>query len=210
MNAVELSFLGLVAFAAVGLGFVIFFGTRARRAQELEGEALTVEQVRQALSRDLLPGPLVWGVWQGLLSAGAMCLRVRDGQGQPVANISYHALPMDGVRQSFDMADRRYECVSRGVLSGRSLLRDAQSGEILFSCEHRAFRLRFFRGDSDELLFELTGLTVFHPHARLMREGREVGRLLRLNEGAGAPVVLTLAEPGTPSLALCFVLLSPS
>jgi len=115
--------------------------------------------------------------------------------------------PDPGARPAGAALPASCECVTRGVLSGRSLLRDAQSGQTLFSCEHRALRLRFFHADSDELLLARTGLAIRHLHARLVREGREMGRLLRLNGWVRAPLVLTLAKPGSPHLALCFVLM---
>ncbi len=210
MSEADLVITGALIAVAIAFGLILRWGLRARRAQEAEGQALTVAQLREQLGPKLLDGPLIWGVWQGLLSSREMRLVVRDGEGAPVTEIVRPLRPLNSTPPSFEWAGRRYESVPRGVLSTRSLLRDAQSGEVLFSCEHRAFRLTLFRGDGDELLFALTHLTVFHAHARLMRQGREIGRLLRPHEGVGAPLVLSLRPQAPPLLALCFLLLSLS
>ncbi len=101
-----------------------------------------------------------------------------------------------------------YEVVKEGLLSERIWLRNARNGEIVLCCQHAVGSVSFYRGRSDDLLFQLVDGSAFEDCARLERSGQEIGRLIRVTDGRSSPSVLAVQGPEPTTLALCFVLLS--
>lgn len=208
MKQADLVIYGTLLVLAVFVTLLSWYGIRSTQKAETAGPQWTVEELRKLAGSRLPDDQFVWGVWQGLLSIEKLRLVVRDAKGAPLTEIVFFELPMDGVLQAFTLEDRRYECVNEGLVSGRSWLRDAQSGEIVLSCQHRALSNTFYRATSDEELFTMKHGSVFKGYSSLLRGNTEIGRLFTLQHKEGKSLVLTGGMPLLSLLEQCFVFVS--
>lgn len=204
----DLVIYGTLLTVAVIVALMSWWAIREERRRETTDRHVTVDTVRRAADARLQGGPLAWGIWQQLLSIRELRLRLHDDRGDPVTEITFFHVPLDGVRQAFALDGRRYACVNEGLLRGRSWLRDEASGEIVLSCRHRNWRTDFYRGTGDDLLFSIRHGTLFTPHSTLLRGDEEIGRLFSVYEPHCHARVLSLRAPGLSRLEQCFVFVS--
>ncbi len=204
----DLVIYGTLSTVAVIVALMSWWAIREERRREATDRHVTVDMVRRAAAARLQGGPFAWGIWQQLLSFRELRLRLHDDRGDPMTEITFFHVPLDGVMQAFTLDGRRYACVNEGLLRGRSWLRDEASGEIVLSCWHGTWRTDFYRGTDDDLLFSIRHGSFFTPHSPLLREGEELGRLFGVHEPHCHARVLSLRVPGLSRLEQCFVFVS--
>jgi hypothetical protein len=183
------------------------WGIRSRAELEEEGLELNAAEVRKRLGGQLLGPRFMWGVWQKLLSATELRLLLHDETGALVTEVTYFHIPLNGVLQSFTLDGRELQCVKAGVLSGRSVLRDAVTREVLLSCDSGTFRNTIYRGDSNEVVFTIKQGFVWGKSTTIVQNNKDAGLLLSLDETTRYPPVLTMTNPGLPLQAEIFVFL---
>jgi hypothetical protein len=206
MNQTDLMIYG--AIFAVVVVFVWMIRSKLRRIarDEAQSETLTIAQLRASVGSQLLPGPLMWGVWREQLSFKETHLVLRDASSAEVTKIVVPFAPMAGVQQYFELHGMRYESVQEGVVSGRTWLRDAQSGDVVLSCHHGWRSVTFYRGKSDVELCRIDVLRWIGSPLSITQGDVEIGRLITAYECSAQ--VLSLSAPSLSALEQCFVLLS--
>ena len=160
---------------------------RNARASEATAKTWTAEQVQRLAAPLLLDGPWIWGCWFGRAGISGLSLDLQTAQGQALCRIESPTLPRQGVRRHFELEGQRYECVSAGAFSSRSLLRVAGSGQVVLRGHHGLLRTRIERESGGEPVCELRLRSVFHRYSPLMRGEEEVGRLFIVDEGQARP-----------------------
>lgn len=203
----DLILYGTLLILLVVVILLAWWGIRVRAAQEAEGRMLTATEVRQRVGHQLRGPRFMWGVWQGLLSATELRLRLHDENGALVTEVVFLHVPLDGVRQRFTLDGRVLHGIGAGGRSGRSLLLDAATGAVLLSSDNGTFRITVYRGDSDEVMFTIRRGFVGGGPTRIEKNQQETGRLLSLDRTSGYPPVLTFSDPDFPVLAQVFVYL---
>jgi hypothetical protein len=179
---------------------------RHTKTIEAVGSALTAAELRDKAAKLLLGGPFMWGTWHGLRSVRTTRLQLRDDTDADVTEITFNLIPEGDVLQWFVLDGRRYECVNEGLLRGRAWLRDAQTQEVVMSCDHRMIRDHFYQGRSDQRLFSVGPQNMLSGYARVTRSGVEIGRFFEVL-GCYAHVLSLKGQTLTP-LQMCFLFLS--
>ncbi len=206
MKHADIIIYGTLLTVAVLVILIAWWGIRGARKLETIGRHLTVDKLRSVIGSDLQNGPFMWGIWQKLLSAKNFHLLLHDAEGVLLTKIVFSHLPMDGVLQDFTLNGRRYECVNEGLLTGRSLLRDAQSGEIVLSCQHGMRYNTFYRAKSDDVLFRIKHGSVFKGYSVIIRgDDSEIGRLFSVHHPDCYARVLSLCAPALSLVEQCFI-----
>lgn len=183
-----------------------WWGIRLSRQTEAESGALTIDKLRAAAGSKLLPGPLLWGTWLGVNSIHDRRLILRDGAGSVVTEISYVAVPLAGVICSFEFEGTRYEYLGEGVVSGRMWLRDANTSDVVLSCQH-AVRVRtIFRGKSDIEIARLHNPGLISEVGDLTLGYQKIGKLFYQRQCHAR--VLSLQRPSLSVLEQCFIMIT--
>ncbi|MGZ8227796.1 MAG: hypothetical protein ACXWT3_14360 [Methylococcaceae bacterium] len=149
MNLAGLIIYGMLVTLTILVILLARFGIRSARQAESVSRQLTVDVLHSIAGTRLQNKLFVWGIWEGQLSIKEMRLILHDAEGVLLTEIVFFHFPIDGVLQAFTLDGRRYECVNEGLLSGRSWLRDAQSGDIVLSCQHGVRYNTFYRATSE-------------------------------------------------------------
>jgi hypothetical protein len=169
---------GTLLVVAVLLVLIIWWGIRVRKAQDVASREITLDEVLQLVQGRLFADTFLWCIWQGRLSGKEFSVHIRDQSGAELTVMTLHHIPRGGVLKEFDWAGKHYEYAKQNLLASRILLRDSASGEVLCSCQHRTFTLIFYAGQSDQEIFRMPYTTVFRDYRPVIRNGREIGRLI--------------------------------
>jgi len=206
MTEPDIIIFSTIAVLAILVGMGSWWGIRLARRTEQESRALTIEQLRIVAKGRLLPGPLMWGVWQGVSSIHEKRLVLRDTTGAVVTEIHYVLVPPDGVIRHFEFEGERYEYVKEAPVSGRMWLRKASSGKIVLSCWHGVRHRTIFLGDSDIQIAQVHNPNLLTEIGKLTHNGEKIGQLSY--ERKCHARVLSLQGPSLSTLEQCFVMLS--
>ncbi|AMW03735.1 hypothetical protein GEMMAAP_00485 [Gemmatimonas phototrophica] len=206
MTATDTTVFGLLAFFAVLMALMAWWGIRLARRAERENAAATVHDVRAAAARHISGRDFAYVLLQGRLSAGTFTLNVHDANGALMTQATTHAVPMQGVLQTFTLDGRRYQCSTEGIMGRRVILREADTQQVVMSALHESLRVQFFRERSDDLLFEVKVGTVFAEYSTVLQQAQEIGRLVDANLAASRVRVLTLSGAELSRLERCFLL----
>lgn len=202
-DTIIFSVLGVLT-VVVGLGS--WWAVRLSRRIESESRSLTVEQLRLAAKSRILPGPMLWGVWQGVNSIHERRLILRDSTGALVTEIWYVPVPLNGVSRYFDFEGERYEYISEALLSGRMWLRQASTGSVVLSCHHGVRNRTIFAGTSDTEIVQIHNPGLLSEIGKLTLNGEQIGQLSY--ERSCSARVLSLHRSSLKILEQCFVMLS--
>lgn len=206
MTPTDTTVFTLLAVIAVIVTLMSWAGVRLARRAEQASASATAEEVRVAAAAQVQGRSYVYSLLQGRLSLGTWTQRLHGGDGTLITEVTTHAPPRNGVLQTFALDGRTYECASERLLARRVVLRDAQSGEVPLSVETRSLRVLFYRGRSDELLFEVKIGTVFSDHSAVLQHGLEAARLLDVALPHCRVRLLSPADSRLSRLEQCFLL----
>jgi type II secretory pathway pseudopilin PulG len=206
MTSTDATVFTLLAVIAGIVGGMSWGAVRRARRAERASATVSAQEVRAAAASEVRGQGYLYSLLQGRLSAGTWTQRIHADDGTLITEVTTPTLPRHGVLQTFDLDGRTYQCVSERLLGRRVVLRDAQSGEVPLSVEHSSLRVRFYRGRSDELMFEVKVGTVLTGDSTVQLHGLEVARLLDVNLAHCQARLLTPADPGLSRLAQCFLL----
>ncbi|MGZ8227641.1 MAG: hypothetical protein ACXWT3_13545 [Methylococcaceae bacterium] len=208
MNRADLIIYGTLVTLTILVILLARFGIRSTQQADSVNRQLTVDVLHCLAGTRLQNKLFVWGIWEGQLSIKEMRLILHDAEGALLTEIVFFHFPIDGVLQAFTLDGCGYECVNKDLLSGRSWLRDAQSGEIVLSCQHGVRYNAFYRATSDDELFKVKHGSVFKGYSVIMRNNSENGRLFNLQHPDCFVPVLTLGTPALSRLEQCFIFVS--
>jgi hypothetical protein len=188
------------------LALIIWWGIGVRKEQDTQSRDLTVEAVMKLVGDRLYGDRFLWCIWQGLLSASEFRLHVKDEKGRELTVLTVHHIPKGRVIKEYEWAGRHLEYFSESLLSTRMLLRDAGSGEVLYSCRRETFLDIFYQGLSDHEICRVPSTSVLKDYRPVLRNDHEIGRLLMPEDLRIHLPVLTLENDTLPTDQQLFLL----
>lgn len=169
-----------------------YFGTRIAHATEKQGLAYRAADVRQQYGEFLLGPEFYWGIWLGRTKADGLRLLVHNHLDEEVTTIHKPMLPTTSDISYFDLGETRYSVAPASALSTRMEYRRKGDPRVLYSSITRIWTTRLFRQDSDIELCTVKSATVFSDYTSVLREGKEIGRIISMGKHDYCSRVLSL------------------
>lgn len=193
---------------AVFTGLLTALALKVRRAADAASVAMRAGTVKAECDALLLGPEFLWGVWHDTAGAAALHMRIRDAHDAEITTVSRLTLPLDGVLRHFDLDGRHYEIRKSGLMSRRTVLREAGREDVLLSAEHHTARVEIFRGDGEKPLCEVPQTSVFHRFRPVNFAGAPGGRIIVGLKGNAYAAVMTLPDGQCTLLEKVFLLAS--